>query len=890
MTDVIGQSTIKVVADATDLKAGMADARKAVEGYEKAAASSAKNAASSIAGSMQQAERAVESYSAQQRRFISQVQTASLRVGRPTSAYLEERAALLGVSKETSAYIARVKESEKVTLNYGNSIKQNVAAMRLLPAQITDIVTSLVSGQPAYLVAIQQGGQLKDSFGGIGPAARALLSVFTPMRIALLAAGTAAGAMVAFFTQAVNESNNLQRALILSGNAAGTNADQISAMARSIAEVVGSQRDAMAALTALVEGGRLASSAFASVGEAMVNLERNGVAFKESSKIFNELYREPLRASEKLNESIHYLTLAQAEQIRVLQEQNRHQEAGTLAVELYARAVNSRMPQVEASLNIVTRTWRGMKDAINEDIDAVRNFFRAVTDTQGLEALKKARGDRELGSGYSANQPLLAMAQKRNDEAERALQLQIDQASRATKAAGDEARNTEAAIKANAEIIKLRDQSLSKQEQLNRALKEYRTNLENIRKADPESPRLNTKEISQIEANLREKFKDPAKGRVNEGERYLDSLQKQFIALTGVTAEEEAALAIERLRTEENVKISAKLEERILKQAQSIDAFKDEKAMLELIAGAMQRNADLVKLEAAQWANAQAAAKEYLDTLRRGFGRELDARASTRNDQERAAGLNQIEDRYAQQLLQLRALEELNPGKDYTEELNLLRSSRAEALRIYDQYYARRRQQDLDGALGIQVATKQYIEDAKNNFELFGRAATGVFQGLEDVFYRFATTGKASIKDFASVVVAELSRISAKKIVLSIVTDSSGAQSGWLDALMKAAGAYFGASSGTGFGTGSNFGNQDYGAYLAKGTEYVPYDNYRAVLHKGEAVVPAAENPAAGGKGWGGTTVNINVNGVKDEGGLRRSASQVAAAAGRAVAMGSRNR
>ncbi len=60
--------------------------------------------------------------------------------------------------------------------------------------------------------------------------------------------------------------------------------------------------------------------------------------------------------------------------------------------------------------------------------------------------------------------------------------------------------------------------------------------------------------------------------------------------------------------------------------------------------------------------------------------------------------------------------------------------------------------------------------------------------------------------------------------------------------------------SSTGFGTGSGFGNEDYGAFLAEGTNRVPYDNFRATLHKDEAVVPAKYNPAAGGMssaaGW----------------------------------------
>ncbi|MEM5618467.1 phage tail length tape measure family protein [Pseudomonas aeruginosa] len=37
-----------------------------------------------------------------------------------------------------------------------------------MPAQITDVVTSLASGMPVWMVAIQQGGQITDSFGGVG--------------------------------------------------------------------------------------------------------------------------------------------------------------------------------------------------------------------------------------------------------------------------------------------------------------------------------------------------------------------------------------------------------------------------------------------------------------------------------------------------------------------------------------------------------------------------------------------------------------------------------------------------------------------------------------------------------------------------------------------------
>ncbi|MEN5486832.1 phage tail length tape measure family protein, partial [Klebsiella pneumoniae] len=52
----------------------------------------------------------------------------------------------------------------------GQSAAQTAYAMRMIPAQMTDIVVGLSTGQSPFMVLMQQGGQLKDMFGGIGPA------------------------------------------------------------------------------------------------------------------------------------------------------------------------------------------------------------------------------------------------------------------------------------------------------------------------------------------------------------------------------------------------------------------------------------------------------------------------------------------------------------------------------------------------------------------------------------------------------------------------------------------------------------------------------------------------------------------------------------------------
>lgn len=74
-------------------------------------------------------------------------------------------------------------------------------ATRQLPMQFTDIVTALAAGQPPMMVLLQQGGQLKDTFGGIGPAAKAMggyiLGMLNPVTLAVggVAAALAAGVM-----------------------------------------------------------------------------------------------------------------------------------------------------------------------------------------------------------------------------------------------------------------------------------------------------------------------------------------------------------------------------------------------------------------------------------------------------------------------------------------------------------------------------------------------------------------------------------------------------------------------------------------------------------------------------------------------------------------------
>ena len=114
--------------------------------------------------------------------------------------------------------------------------------MRQLPAQFTDIATQLAGGSSPLLVLMQQGGQIKDSFGGIGNALTALASIVTPARLAFagLVGIVAAGAVA--YKNGSAEVDEYRRALVLTGNAAGATVTQLNATAEAACSTTAMRR------------------------------------------------------------------------------------------------------------------------------------------------------------------------------------------------------------------------------------------------------------------------------------------------------------------------------------------------------------------------------------------------------------------------------------------------------------------------------------------------------------------------------------------------------------------------------------------------------------------------------------------------------------------------
>mgnify|MGYP003667654213 FL=1 len=100
----------------------------------------------------------------------------------------------------------------------GAQFKMNEQQKINLTYQTTDFFTQIASGQSPFIAAIQQGGQLKDTMGGVGNMFKAIGSLFTPTTVGFGLLAIAIGATAKAAYDAATEMEQLQDALTLTGN------------------------------------------------------------------------------------------------------------------------------------------------------------------------------------------------------------------------------------------------------------------------------------------------------------------------------------------------------------------------------------------------------------------------------------------------------------------------------------------------------------------------------------------------------------------------------------------------------------------------------------------------------------------------------------------------
>ncbi len=116
----------------------------------------------------------------------------------------------------------------------GQSAAQTAFAMRMIPAQMTDIIVGLSTGQSPFMVLMQQGGQLKDMFGGIIPAIKGVSTYV----MGLVNPFTVAAGAVGLLTYAVYQNRlDIEAATKIATESLGTNGDAAERLALNMVAI-----------------------------------------------------------------------------------------------------------------------------------------------------------------------------------------------------------------------------------------------------------------------------------------------------------------------------------------------------------------------------------------------------------------------------------------------------------------------------------------------------------------------------------------------------------------------------------------------------------------------------------------------------------------------------
>lgn len=709
----------------------------------------------------------------------------------------------------------------------GNTAKQTAAALRGVPAQLTDIAVSLQGGQAPLTVFLQQGGQLKDMFGGAVPAAKALggyvLGLVNPFTVAAAAIGVLALA----YYQGSEEQDKFRDALVTTGNSAGTTTSSLAGMAKQVSATVGTTGAAAAVLAQLAGSGKIVSSSFEEIAVASLAFEKaTGKAASETVAEFAKLADDPVKAVVALNDKYNFLTAAVFTQIRALQEQGDTLGAQQVAEGAYADALVERAGTITNNLGAVESAWAAVKSGAKGAWDAILDIGREDTFDEKfdkladrLATLRNAQsnplilGDNPdlgmLGRGESgAHSDVTALLQKEVDGQAKARQQMFD------------ALNIREGTKAYESLQKNLDSTASKSTKLTKALQDNQREIAQARKAGFQ---ITAEQEAALEKQTRDKFKETKKGGskavdltgFNDAQNQLkavssyyqniqkeldsaqkaglvsaESYSKQRVALVEqerveVAASHEAEItALEAVRAKSSTSAAQRIQidQKIADARTSmVKAQQDAETQLEVLANAETGRIEKQKLAISSYTDAlnqqNAALQRAGQRAAAGVG-QGDRQASL------TSSLNGIEDRANQQRLDLardKADKSRNmSAEEYQAKLDAINRSERDLAETTLSNYEQMSAAQGDWRNGATSAFGNYLESARDVAGQTRSLFSSAFTGMEDAIVNFAITGKSSFSDLTKSILADMARIATRQASSALLSSLVGAGTSYL--------------------------------------------------------------------------------------------------------------
>lgn len=735
--------------------------------------------------------------------FLASLEDQANAIGKTRTELLEMKAAQLGVSAQAAPFIQQLKAQEKQMGLAGLTAGQYSQAMRMLPAQITDVVTSLASGMPIWLVAIQQGGQIKDSFGGISNTFKVLMSYLTPARILIGGVVSTVSALAKAGYDAYDSQRTLQKALIMTGGYAGSSATEIKSLVDEIAgsAAVATSGQILEVATAVAKTGKFTKDELKTITKATADwVATTGESTEKVIGYFEKIAKDPIKGLAELNETFNFLDKGQLTYIATLEKTKGKIEAVEYATELFAKTMKDRSDEIAESATPLEKMWIDIKQWASEAWEEV-----------GIVTLTAGNMIADVVMGV-VNQIRLILAQ--GDKMVADFLVSVGNKASALPGVGSWFQGI---AKEQADVAK---KSAKEIEELERQIAQIDGRLSNpagYRKMVEEQGKLagKSKEVKEAvskEAEALNGRNKEQKVSIDQGTRLLDQYEQDLIAL-------KTQLKVLKEHRDINDKISQQRKnlwntqarfQVLEKEAQRRQLTADERAELAnkdkilalreqaaVIGDQITKQEQLIKREqdAAKFLREQAAAIAKIQAQAQG---KSDRQAS------RDAELEQIKSSWLNQ-----------GGSLEDQELQAMLAKRQE-------YYAEEDSLRGNWLAGIKKSWAEYgetVNDINGQIENIGMSA---LSGLSDQLTEFLTTGKASFKDFASSIIGMIVKMIAQMVVFNT-----------LSGLMPGGGGggsfSFANMLGGGGKAAKGYAN---GGYTGDGGKYEP----KGIVHGGEFV------------------------------------------------------
>ncbi|BCA67870.1 phage tail tape measure protein [Escherichia coli] len=703
----------------------------------------------------------------------------------------------------------------------GISVGQYKAAMRTLPAQFTDIATQLAGGQNPWLILLQQGGQVKDSFGGMIPMFRGLAGAISLPMVGVTSLAVATGALAYAWYQGDSTLSEFNKTLVLSGNQAGLTADRMLTLSRAGQAAGLTFNQARESLAALVNAGVRGGEQFDAINQSVARFaSASGVEVDKVAEAFGKLTTDPTSGLMAMARQFRNVT---AEQIAyVAQLQRSGDEAGALQAandiatkgfDEQTRRLKENMGTLETWADKTGKAFKSMWDAIL-DIGRPESSADMLASAQKAfdEADKKWQWYQSRSQRRGKTSSFRANLQGAWDDRENArlglaaATLQSDMEKAGELAARDRAERESSQLKYTGEAQKAYERLLTplekytaRQEELNKALKDGK-----ILQAD-----YNTL-MASAKKDYESTQKKPSGVKVSAGERQEDRAHAAMLALeTELRTLEKHSGVNEKISQQRRDLWKAENQYVVLKEAATKRQLSEqEKSLL-----AHEKETLEYKRQLAELGDKVEHQKRLNELAQQAARFEQQQSAKQAAISAKARGLT---DRQAQ-----RESEEQRLRDVYGDNPDAL----AKATSALKNTWSAEEQLRGSWMAGLKSGWGEWAESATDSFSQVKSAATQTFDGIAQNMAAMLTGSEQNWRGFTRSVLSMLTEIFLKQAMVGIVGSIGSAIGG-------AFGGGASASTGTAIQAAAANFHFATGGFTGTGGKYEP----AGIVHRGEFV------------------------------------------------------